>query len=65
MPEHTNLSITTNGRGCVRHGLVHSKVLVVGCHNLSQSAILMVKALKVLQYVYQSGLIEDAVEKVS
>ena len=42
---------------------VHGKVLVIGCHDLSHSPILMVKAFEILQDINKSLLFKDTIEE--
>ena len=63
MPEHTDLSITANGLVCLRQCFVHRKILVIGSHDLCRTSVLMVKTDKVLQDIYESLFLEDAIKE--
>ena len=63
MPEHANLSVATHSSMGMLKRFVHRKVLVIGCHDLCHSSILMVKAFEVLQDVNESFFLEDTIEE--
>ena len=63
MPEHADLSIASDSRCRVRHRLIHSKILMIGRHDLCQASIFMIEALKVVQDIYQPLLLKDATKE--
>ena len=63
MPENTDLAITTHRRMRMSHRLVYCEVLVIGTHDLHQSAVFMIKADIVLEDIQQPRLFKDTTEE--